>query len=98
MINKLIKLDLVTKEMEFKCATDLISAVSGKDSQSYQPFFERSKTNKIVDIKIYAVGNNNTNAQFSSKWDVWKQTNIILKLIMAVMLIMLFTFYVTLQN
>jgi L-alanine-DL-glutamate epimerase-like enolase superfamily enzyme len=83
LIDKLIKLDLVTKEMEFKCATDLISAFSGKDSQSYQPFFERSKTNKIVDIKIYAVGNNNTNAQFSSKWDVWKQTNIILKLIMA---------------
>ena len=69
--------------MEFKRATDLITAFSGVDSQNYESFFRVSETNKIVDIEIHAMGNENTNAQFSSKWEIWKQTNIFLKLVMA---------------
>ena len=69
--------------MEFKRATDLITAFSGIDSQNYESFFRVSETNKIVSIEIHAMGNENTNAQFSSKWEIWKQTNIFLKLLMA---------------
>lgn len=62
---------------------ELISAFSGTDASHYKSLFTFSEGNEIVDIEIYAIGNNDANAQYSGKWEIWKQTHIILKLITA---------------
>ena len=62
---------------------ELISAFSGADASHYESLFSFSEASQVVDVEIYAIGNEDTNAQYSAKWEVWKQTHIILKLITA---------------
>ena len=62
---------------------ELIAAFSGADASHYESLFSFSEACQVVDVEIYAIGNEDTNAQYSAKWEVWKQTHIILKLITA---------------
>tara|TARA_B100000959_G_scaffold104855_1_gene110604 strand:- start:2665 stop:3873 length:1209 start_codon:yes stop_codon:yes gene_type:complete len=61
-------------------AVELIKSFSGKNSKIFEPFFCFSEESRITDVEIYAVGMNAASARYSSKWEIWKHTNIILRL------------------
>jgi L-alanine-DL-glutamate epimerase-like enolase superfamily enzyme len=61
-------------------AVELIKSFSGKNSEIFEPFFSFSNESRITDVEIFAVGMNAASARYSSKWAIWKHTNIILRL------------------
>jgi len=61
-------------------AVELIEGFSGKNSKIFEPYFSFSGKSRITDVEIFAVGMNAASAQYSSKWKIWKHTNIILRL------------------
>ena len=64
----------------FHSTAELLSAFSGDEAKNFEQYFKFSNGGKIVDLEIYAVGNEDTNVQYSSKWGTWKQTNNILRI------------------
>ena len=60
-----------------------MTAFSGKRAKQYEPFFRYSDEVRIVDVEIHAAGTENTNVQYSSQWEVWKQINNILRITTA---------------
>ena len=64
----------------FLNATELLSAFSDNHEKNSDQYFKFSNESKIVDVEVYAVGNEDTNVKYSSKWGLWKQTNNILRI------------------
>ena len=64
----------------FQNASELLSAFSGDEINEFDQYFKFSHQSMIADVRIYALGNEDTNVRYSSKWGVWKQTNNILRI------------------
>ena len=60
---------------------DLINKLPNKININYDSFFSSSNNSEIKTIEIYAYGLNGTDAKYSSKWEVWKHLNLVLRII-----------------
>ena len=60
---------------------DLINKLTNKSKINYDSFFYSSDNPDIKTIEIYAYGLNETDAKYSSKWEVWKHLNLVLRVI-----------------
>ena len=56
---------------------DLINKFPNKININYDSFFSSSNNSEIKTIEIYAYGLNETDAKYSSKWEEWKQLNLV---------------------
>ena len=61
-------------------ASQLLESFCGGSRLDSNSIFCTSKKTKIKDIEIHAFGLNDTDARFSSKWEVWKHLNVIFKI------------------
>ena len=71
------------KEKKSMNSIDFLTTFSGKRAEQYESYFRYSDSLRIVDVEIHAAGMENTNAQYSSEWEVWKQINNILRITTA---------------
>ena len=64
------------------CKTiDLVNKLPNKININYDSYFSSSNNPEIKTIEIYAYGLNKTDAKYSSKWEVWKHLNLVLRVI-----------------
>ena len=66
--------------MSYK-TSDLINKLPNKIKINYDSFFSSSNNSEIKTIEVYAYGLNETDAKYSSKWEVWKHLNLVLRVI-----------------
>ena len=64
-------------------AVELLAAFSGKPAIQYQPLFQFSQESRIVAVEMYAVGTENTTAQYSGREHAWHVVNNILRITTA---------------
>jgi L-alanine-DL-glutamate epimerase-like enolase superfamily enzyme len=64
-------------------AVELLKAYSGKSAEQYDPCFRFAEEYRIVSIEIYAVGMENTTARYSSREELGKEVNNILRITTA---------------
>ena len=64
----------------FENASQLLGSFRGDSQFNRNSIFCTSKKSKLIDIEIHAFGLNDTDARFSSKWEVWKHLNVIFKI------------------
>lgn len=64
-------------------AIDLLTAFSGKDAKQYEPYFRYSEQAKIVNVEIYAVGNESTTAKYTDEPLPYYEVNNILRITTA---------------
>ena len=61
-------------------ASQLLESFCGSSRLNSNSIFCISNKSKLKDIEIHAFGLNDTDARFSSKWEVWKHLNVIFKI------------------
>ena len=64
----------------FENATQLLGSFRGDSQFESNAIFCTSNKSKLKDIEIHAFGLNDSDARFSSKWEVWKHLNVIFKI------------------
>ena len=64
-------------------AVELLTAFSGEPAIQYQPLFQFSQESRIVAVEMYAVGTENTTAQYSGREHAWHVVNNILRITTA---------------
>ena len=64
----------------FENASQLLGSFRGDSQFNRNSIFCTSNKSKLKDIEIHAFGLNDTDARFSSKWEVWKHLNVIFKI------------------
>ena len=64
----------------FENASQLLGSFRGDSQFESNSIFCTSSKSKLKDIEIHAFGLNDSDARFSSKWEVWKHLNIIFKI------------------
>ena len=64
----------------FENASQLLGSFRGDSQFNRNSIFCTSSKSKLKDIEIHAFGLNDTDARFSSKWEVWKYLNLIFKI------------------
>ena len=64
----------------FENASQLLGSFRGDSQFESNSIFCTSNKSKLKDIEIHAFGLNDTDARFSSKWEVWKHLNVIFKI------------------
>ena len=61
-------------------ASQLLESFRGDSQFNSNSIFRASNKSKLKDIEIHAFGLNDSDARFSSKWEVWKYLNVIFKI------------------
>ena len=61
-------------------ASQLLDSFRGDSQIDSNSIFCTSNKSKLKDIEIHAFGLNESDARFSSKWEVWKHLNVIFKI------------------
>ena len=64
----------------FENASQLLGSFRGDSQFNGNSIFCTSNKSKLIDIEIHAFGLNDSDARFSSKWEVWKHLNVIFKI------------------
>ena len=64
----------------FENASQLLGSFRGDSQFNRNSIFCTSNKSKLIDIEIHAFGLNDSDARFSSKWEVWKYLNVIFKI------------------
>ena len=64
----------------FENASQLLGSFRGDSQFESNSIFCASNKSKLKDIEIHAFGLNDSDARFSSKWEVWKHLNVIFKI------------------
>ena len=64
----------------FENASQLLGSFRGDSQFESNSIFCTSNKSKLKDIEIHAFGLNDSDARFSSKWEVWKHLNVIFKI------------------
>ncbi|MDG1707179.1 MAG: enolase C-terminal domain-like protein, partial [Emcibacteraceae bacterium] len=64
-------------------AIELLTAYSGKDAKQYEEHFTYSQKTKIIDVEIFAFGNENTTAKYTDEPLPYREVNNILKITTA---------------
>ncbi|MGI9200990.1 MAG: enolase C-terminal domain-like protein [Woeseiaceae bacterium] len=62
---------------------ELLASFSGESAERFEPFFQFSNENRIVQFEVHAVGTHSTTARYSASDQDWKEVNNILRLTTA---------------
>ena len=63
-----------------KNASQFLESFRGDSQFNHNSIFCTSNKSKLKEIEIHAFGLNDSDARFSSKWEVWKHLNVIFKI------------------
>lgn len=67
-------------QQDYQNVIQLLTELRGASANNYLPFFQYSEETKIIDIEIYAAGNESATAKYTNEENPWKQVNNILRL------------------